>query len=382
MEEATQLSVERLESQLNKVARTMEEDAAANIGMQYALVIDGKALLYALSPRLRQQFLMVRGCCCAGAGHWTSGSMLCTVAALHLDMLRTEYQGAQHESHVYMILVSPNSNSLQHQCICMTKLPAAASLQVGIKCAAVLCCRVSPLQKAQVTALVKTWGDTTLAIGDGANDVGMIQKAHIGESPVLNELWHSPVHSCCHCQCLGHVLLQLCQLLASMVQAPSIFNSQFCSSVVNLLCPAGVGISGQEGMQATMASDFAIAQFRFLTPLLLVHGRLSYKRITRMISFFFYKNLFYGSTIFIYNAFALFSGQPIYNDFYMTLFNVVFTAAAPLVVGWFDRDLDKDLGLRFPFLYHEGEQPGRVVVPAQQLQHHSALLLCASCSLQ
>jgi hypothetical protein len=65
MEEATQLSVERLESQLNKVARTMEEDAAANISMQYALVIDGKALLYALSPRLRQQFLMVRGACAA-----------------------------------------------------------------------------------------------------------------------------------------------------------------------------------------------------------------------------------------------------------------------------------------------------------------------------
>jgi phospholipid-transporting ATPase len=61
-----------------------------------------------------------------------------------------------------------------------------AALQVGIKCAAVLCCRVSPLQKAQVTALVKTWGDTTLAIGDGANDVGMIQKAHIGMSPVAS----------------------------------------------------------------------------------------------------------------------------------------------------------------------------------------------------
>lgn len=121
-----------------------------------------------------------------------------------------------------------------------------------------------------------------------------------------------------------------------------------------ILLLAGVGISGQEGMQAAMAADFAIAQFRFLTPLLLVHGRLSYKRITRMISFFFYKNLFYGSTIFVYNAFALFSGQPIYNDFYMTLFNVIFTAAAPLVVGWFDRDLDKDYGLRFPFLYREG----------------------------
>lgn len=111
-------------------------------------------------------------------------------------------------------------------------------------------------------------------------------------------------------------------------------------------------------MQAAMASDFTIAQFRFLAPLLLVHGRLSYKRITRMICFFFYKNLLYGSTIFVYNAFSLFSGQPIYNDFYMTLFNVVFTAAAPLVVGWFDRDLDKNAGLKYPFLYKEGEQVG------------------------
>lgn len=135
---------------------------------------------------------------------------------------------------------------------------------------------------------------------------------------------------------------------------------------------AGVGISGLEGMQAAMASDFTIAQFRFLAPLLLVHGRLSYKRITRMICFFFYKNLLYGSTIFVYNAFALFSGQPIYNDFYMTLFNVVFTAAAPLVVGWFDRDLDKNAGLKYPFLYKEGEagQPpecdkARKLEPAQ-----------------
>lgn len=65
--------------------------------------------------------------------------------------------------------------SVNCRCCC-----CLCGVQVGIKCAAVLCCRVSPLQKAQVTALVKTWGDTTLAIGDGANDVGMIQKAHIG----------------------------------------------------------------------------------------------------------------------------------------------------------------------------------------------------------
>lgn len=55
--------------------------------------------------------------------------------------------------------------------------------QVGQQCAAVICCRVSPKQKALVTALVKTTGDTTLGIGDGANDVGMIQEAHIGNLP-------------------------------------------------------------------------------------------------------------------------------------------------------------------------------------------------------
>ena len=64
-----------------------------------------------------------------------------------------------------------------------------------------------------------------------------------------------------------------------------------------------------------MASDFAIAQFRFLTPLLLVHGRLSYKRITRMIQFFFYKNLLFGLTIFVYNAFALFRCGPVDHCF-------------------------------------------------------------------
>jgi hypothetical protein len=69
-------------------------------------------------------------------------------------------------------------------CLCVPCCAAyvhRALVQVGVQCVAVICCRVSPLQKAQVTALVKSWGDKTLAIGDGANDVGMIQKAHIGE---------------------------------------------------------------------------------------------------------------------------------------------------------------------------------------------------------
>ena len=115
-------------------------------------------------------------------------------------------------------------------------------LSLGTGCVSVVCCRVSPLQKALVTGLVKDSGKITLAIGDGANDVGMIQAAHIG-----------------------------------------------------------VGISGQEGMQAVMASDFAFAQFRFLERLLLVHGRYNYKRVSRMVTYFFYKNIAFGLTLFAYN---------------------------------------------------------------------------------
>jgi phospholipid-translocating ATPase len=99
------------------------------------------------------------------------------------------------------------------------------------QCRAVLCCRVSPSQKAAVVEMVKKGLDClTLAIGDGANDVAMIQEAHVG-----------------------------------------------------------IGIAGVEGRQAVMSSDFAIGQFRFLTRLMLVHGRWSYRRLAETIANFFYK---------------------------------------------------------------------------------------------
>ena len=167
-------------------------------------------------------------------------------------------------------------------------------LKLGTSCAAVICCRVSPLQKALVTKLVKDSGKITLAIGDGANDVGMIQAAHIG-----------------------------------------------------------VGISGQEGMQAVMASDFAFAQFRFLERLLLLHGRYSYKRIARMVCYFFYKNLAFGLTIFIYNLHAAASGQVIYNDWLMSSFNIFFVCYPVIILGLFDQDVRPDSSLKHPELYSE-----------------------------
>ncbi|CBI35911.3 unnamed protein product, partial [Vitis vinifera] len=169
-------------------------------------------------------------------------------------------------------------------------------LGLAVDCASVICCRVSPKQKALVTRLVKEGtGKTTLAIGDGANDVGMIQEADIG-----------------------------------------------------------VGISGVEGMQAVMASDFSIAQFRFLERLLVVHGHWCYKRIAQMICYFFYKNIAFGLTLFYFEAFTGFSGQSVYDDWYMLLFNVILTSLPVISLGVFEQDVSSEVCLQFPALYQQG----------------------------
>ncbi|KAL3018181.1 hypothetical protein AAZX31_05G014900 [Glycine max] len=171
-------------------------------------------------------------------------------------------------------------------------------LELAIGCASVICCRSSPKQKALVTRLVKMrTGSTTLAIGDGANDVGMLQEADIG-----------------------------------------------------------IGISGVEGMQAVMSSDIAIAQFRFLERLLLVHGHWCYRRISSMICYFFYKNIAFGFTLFFFEIYASFSGQAAYNDWFMSLYNVFFTSLPVIALGVFDQDVSSKLCLKFPLLYQEGVQ--------------------------
>ncbi|ESW10347.1 hypothetical protein PHAVU_009G201600 [Phaseolus vulgaris] len=171
-------------------------------------------------------------------------------------------------------------------------------LALAVGCASVICCRSSPKQKALVTRLVKIkTGSTTLAIGDGANDVGMLQEADIG-----------------------------------------------------------IGINGVEGMQAVMSSDIAIAQFRFLERLLLVHGHWCYRRISSMICYFFYKNITFGFTLFFYEIYASFSGQAAYNDWYLSLYNVFFTSLPVIALGVFDQDVSARLCLKFPLLYQEGVQ--------------------------
>ncbi|KAK4502195.1 hypothetical protein PRZ48_005620 [Zasmidium cellare] len=166
-------------------------------------------------------------------------------------------------------------------------------LDLAVMCKAVICCRVSPLQKALVVKLVKRHlKSILLAIGDGANDVSMIQAAHIG-----------------------------------------------------------IGISGVEGLQAARSADVSIAQFRFLRKLLLVHGAWSYQRISKVILYFYYKNTALFITQFWYSFQNAFSGQVIYESWTLSFFNVIFTAMPPFVLGIFDQFVNARLLDRYPQLY-------------------------------
>ncbi|KAK1382099.1 P-type ATPase, subfamily IV [Heracleum sosnowskyi] len=103
-----------------------------------------------------------------------------------------------------------------------------------------------------------------------------------------------------------------------------------------------------------MASDFAIAQFRFLTDLLLVHGRWSYLRVCKVVSYFFYKNLTFTLTQFYFTFQTGFSGQRFYDDWFQTLYNVIFTSLHVIFVGLLDKDVSAFLLKKYPELYREG----------------------------
>uniref|UniRef100_A0A3B5QCU7 Phospholipid-transporting ATPase n=1 Tax=Xiphophorus maculatus TaxID=8083 RepID=A0A3B5QCU7_XIPMA len=171
-------------------------------------------------------------------------------------------------------------------------------VNMACECEAVICCRVTPKQKANVVSLVKKYKKAvTLSIGDGANDVNMIKTADIG-----------------------------------------------------------VGISGQEGMQAVMSSDYAFAQFCYLQRLLLVHGRWSYIRMCKFLRFFFFKNFAFTLVHFWYSFFNGYSSQTAYEDWFITLYNLAYSSLPVLLVGLLDQDVNDDLSLKVPTLYLPGQQ--------------------------
>ncbi|XP_063105905.1 phospholipid-transporting ATPase VA isoform X4 [Cavia porcellus] len=166
------------------------------------------------------------------------------------------------------------------------------------QCRSVLCCRSTPLQKSMVVKLVRSkLKAMTLAIGDGANDVSMIQVADVG-----------------------------------------------------------VGISGQEGMQAVMASDFAVPKFRYLERLLIVHGHWCYSRLANMVLYFFYKNTMFVGLLFWFQFYCGFSASAMIDQWYLIFFNLLFSSLPQLVTGVLDKDVSADTLLLEPQLYKSGQK--------------------------
>ncbi|XP_051929172.1 phospholipid-transporting ATPase VB isoform X2 [Hippocampus zosterae] len=173
-------------------------------------------------------------------------------------------------------------------------------VELAKRCRSVLCCRVTPLQKSGVVKLIREkLRVMTLAIGDGANDVNMIQAADIG-----------------------------------------------------------IGISGQEGMQAVMASDFAISRFKHLKKLLLVHGHWCYTRLANMIIYFFYKNLANVNLLFWYQFYCGFTATTMLDYWLLIFFNLFYTSVPPIMFGIMDKDVSAEVLLGVPELYRTGQGAG------------------------
>uniref|UniRef100_A0A8C3SFG9 P-type ATPase C-terminal domain-containing protein n=1 Tax=Chelydra serpentina TaxID=8475 RepID=A0A8C3SFG9_CHESE len=117
----------------------------------------------------------------------------------------------------------------------------------------------------------------------------------------------------------------------------------------------GVGISGQEGIQAVLASDYSFSQFKFLQRLLLVHGRWSYLRMCKFLCYFFYKNFAFTMVHFWFGFFCGFSAQTVYDQYFITLYNIVYTSLPVLAMGVFDQDVTEQRSMEYPKLYEPGQ---------------------------
>ncbi|XP_048454378.1 phospholipid-transporting ATPase IH-like [Rhincodon typus] len=212
---------------------------------------------------------------------------------------RDTYSGfSQHDFHDYGLIIDGTTLSL----IMKPAENGSSSnykdlfLEICRNCSGVLCCRMAPLQKAQIVKLIKSSKEhpITLAIGDGANDVSMILEAHVG-----------------------------------------------------------IGILGKEGRQAARNSDYCIPKFKHLKKLLLVHGHYYYIRIAQLVQYFFYKNVCFIFPQFLYQFFCGFSQQPLYDTAYLTLYNISFTSLPILLYSLMEQHISIDALRRNPSLYRD-----------------------------
>lgn len=167
---------------------------------------------------------------------------------------------------------------------------------ISSRCRTVIACRLSPVQKSQLVRMVKEAcpDNRTCAIGDGGNDVSMIQEAHVG-----------------------------------------------------------LGIIGREGSAASQAADFAFSKFSQLQRILLVHGHWYYTRLAILVQYSFYKNIVCFACQFYYAIFSNFSGMTLYESLFLFLYNTLYTAVPIVVYGLTEQRYSADLLLNRPELYRE-----------------------------
>lgn len=165
----------------------------------------------------------------------------------------------------------------------------------------VVCARASPANKASLVHAIRkrVKRAITLAIGDGANDIAMIQEAHVG-----------------------------------------------------------IGITGKEGLQAARTSDYSIAQFRFLLRLLLVHGRWNYVRTCKYTLGTFWKEFLFYLTQALYQRWVGYTGTSLYESASLSMFNTLFTSLPVIFMGIFEKDLSATTLLAAPELYSYGHRNG------------------------
>ncbi|KAI1335276.1 phospholipid-translocating P-type ATPase [Xylariaceae sp. FL0016] len=175
----------------------------------------------------------------------------------------------------------------------------AMFLDLAVRADAVICCRAAPSQKAALVESIRKTVPSSLtsAVGDGANDISMIQASHVG-----------------------------------------------------------IGISGREGLQAARVADYSIAQFRFLQRLLLVHGRWMYLRTGKYIRATFWKEMVFYLCQAQFQHWDGYSTTSLYESWNLTFFNVFFTSLPVILLGIFEQDLKPRTLLSVPELYTFGQR--------------------------
>ncbi|KAJ1816463.1 putative aminophospholipid-translocase [Coemansia sp. RSA 2598] len=167
-------------------------------------------------------------------------------------------------------------------------------VQLASTLSAVVCCRCSPTQKADVVRLIQKFtGKRVLAVGDGGNDVSMIQAADVG-----------------------------------------------------------VGLVGKEGKQASLAADFSVNQFSYLGRLLLWHGRNSYKRSAKLAQFVIHRGLIISIMQVVFSALFYFAPIALFQGLLLVGYTTVYTMA-PVFSLVLDRDVTEDIAMLYPELYAE-----------------------------